>query len=84
MSLLVNDQFDLYKNAEEIVTSEYNLLQQDDYELISVQKKTTPEAIRKAYHRSNIEPVDKAFEKGSEGVRTFFNASAMRKRRLLK
>lgn len=71
-------------SAQEILTPKDWTTEQDGYELISVQKKTSPESIRKAYLRSNIEPLEKAMEKGSEGVRTFFNAAAMRKRRLLK
>ena len=81
--ILVNDQADLYKNAKEIITSDKYLLQQDDFELITVQKKTSPESIRKTFIRSDIEPIDKAMEKGSQAVRTFFNAAAIRKRRAL-
>ena len=70
--------------AKEIFTTEIIPTEQDtDYELISVEKLRSPESIRTAFLRSNIEPLEKAMEKGASYVRDYFNSANMRKRRAL-
>ncbi len=76
---LVNDQADLYKRAKEIKTESID--SSSDFELIFCEKKQTPEQIRKAYLRSNFDPLVKAQEKGANYVRSFYNSKNLRKRR---
>ena len=54
----------------------------DDYELITVEKHTTPESIRKKYLRMNLDPLDKALEKrDAYYVRKYYNGFNLRRRK---
>lgn len=82
MSLeLIRDQEVLYKNADELITRFESQDKNFDFELIQVTIKKTPEQIRKAYLRSNIEPLEKAMEKGPDYVRKYFNDKNLRRRK---
>jgi hypothetical protein len=76
---LIYDQAELFQRATELVTISFD--DSSDYELISVEKRKTPEQIRKAFLRSNIEPLEKSMEKGPDYVRKFYNAKNLRKRK---
>jgi hypothetical protein len=76
---LINDQAELYKNAKELITR-FESTNTDPGELITCEKSKTPEQIRKAYIRSNFDPLIKAQEKGSVYVRSFYNSKNLRGR----
>jgi hypothetical protein len=72
----------MYRNATELITKSENF--DSDFELISIEKSKSPEQIRKAYHRENLDPLDKAMQKGADYVRKYFNDKNLRKRTVQK
>ena len=78
---MINDQESLYKNARELITR-FESMDKSNYELIEIPgKPKTAAAIRKAYHRINLDPESKAIEKGAKFVREYYNDKNLRKRK---
>ena len=77
--ILVHDQEHLYKNAKPIVTEFTDI--HPDYELIKVEKRKTAKQIRQEYLRSNLDPVQKAMDKGAKYVRKYYNDKNLRLRK---
>jgi len=74
------DQKELYKNAKELITR-FESSNTDPGEFIKINE--TPKdakSIRLALYRMNLDPLDKAMEKGSKSVRKYFNDKNLRKR----
>lgn len=78
--VLIHDQEKLFKNAKPLVTDLNNLEFNQDFELIKVERKITPEQIRSMYIRQDLDPVQKAMEKGAHYVRKYFNDKNTKKR----
>ena len=75
---LIHDQELLFKSCTEIKTEIID--NNSEYELITCEKSKTPKQIRQAYLRSNLDPLDKAIEKGSKYVRKYFNDKNLKRR----
>ena len=76
---LIYDQADLFRSAKSITPS---IDDNSDYELVIIEDKPkSADSIRKAYHRMNLDPLDKAMEKGAEYVRAYYNGFNLRKRK---
>ena len=75
---LIYDQADLFKAAIPITPGIDN---NDNFELIIIEDKPkSADSIRKSYYRMNLDPLDKAMEKGSEYVRAYYNNKNLRRR----
>lgn len=76
---LVYDQADLFKSVKSISPG---IDDNNDYELIIIEDKPkSADSVRKSYYRQNLDPLDKAMEKGPEYVRAYYNGFNLRKRK---